>query len=149
MNRLILVSAIGMLAAAPAQAKTHHHSAALKWAAAPPSLPSGAQMAVVSGDPGGKGKFAIQLKMPADYAVPPHSHPTTEKVTVISGKVHLGMGDKADMAKAKTYAAGQSVMMQAKMNHWLHAPGPSTIQVSGQAPFAITYVDPKDDPRNK
>lgn len=144
MQRLIIFS-LGLSAlamTAPAHAKE------LKWAAAPPSLPSGAQMAVVSGDPGGKGKFAIQLKMPADYAVPPHSHPTTEMVKVISGKVHLGMGDTADMAKAKTVTAGHSLVMKAKMHHWLHAPGPATIEVSGEGPFAITYVNPKDDPRN-
>jgi hypothetical protein len=39
--------------------------------------------------------------------------------------------------------------MKAKMHHWVHAPGPATVQVSGMGPFQITYVDPKDDPRTK
>jgi quercetin dioxygenase-like cupin family protein len=114
----------------------------------PPSLPSGAQMAVVSGNPGKKGMFTIELKMPADYAVPPHTHPTNEVVKVISGKLHYAMSDKL-MAEAKTLTAGHSVTMKAKMHHWVHAPAPATVQVSGMGPFQITYLDPKDDPRKK
>jgi hypothetical protein len=37
--------------------------------------------------------------------------------------------------------------MKAKMNHWVHASAPATVQVSAMGPFEITYVDPKDDPR--
>jgi len=59
------------------------------------------------------------------------------------------MTDKVDMAEAKTLAAGKTVTMKAKMHHWVHAPGPVTVQVSGMGPFQITYVDPKDDPRTK
>ena len=115
----------------------------------PPSLPSGVQMAVVSGNPGKKGMFTIQLKMPADYAVPPHSHPTNEVVKVVSGKLHYGMSGKMNMADAKTLTVGHTVTMKAKMNHWVHAPAPATVQVSGMGPFQITYVDPKDNPEKK
>jgi quercetin dioxygenase-like cupin family protein len=143
MRHIVILSlAVSALAvASPSGAK------ALKWGAGPPSLPSGAQMAVVSGNPGAKGRFVIQLKMPADYAVPPHSHPTDEMVKVVSGNLHYGMADKMEMAKAKTLKAGHSVSMAAKMNHWVHAAAPATIQVSGRGPFEINYVDPKDDPR--
>ena len=145
MTRLMFIALPLFLAGSAAQAKTS--PSALKWMAAPPALPSGAQMAVVSGDPGKKGRFTIELKMPADYAVPPHSHPTDEVVKVLSGKLHYSMTDKIDMPKAKTLTAGHSVTMKAKMHHWVHAPAPATIQVSGMGPFQITYVDPKDDPR--
>jgi quercetin dioxygenase-like cupin family protein len=147
MKKLLLISATALLASSPVQAKTHHSS--LKWGDAPPALPSGAQMAVVSGDPGKKGMFVVQIKMPADYAVPAHWHPTTETVKVVSGSLHYGMSDKLDLAHAKTLAAGHSVSMKAKTNHWVHAAAPATIQVSGMGPFQITYVDPKDDPRKK
>jgi quercetin dioxygenase-like cupin family protein len=103
----------------------------------------------VSGNPAAKGMFTIQLKMPADYAVPPHSHPTSEVVKVVSGELHYAMAGKMEMAKAKTLKAGQTVTMAAKMNHWVHAAAPATVQVSGRGPFQITYVDPKDDPRKK
>jgi hypothetical protein len=146
MKLLFLVSVPFLMAGSAVQAKSNHSS--LKWMAGPPSLPSGAQMAVVSGNPGKKGRFTIELKMPADYAVPPHSHPTNEVVKVISGKLHYGMSDKL-MAGAKTLTAGHPVTMRAKMHHWVHAPAPATVQVSGMGPFQITYLDPKDDPRKK
>jgi quercetin dioxygenase-like cupin family protein len=146
MKLLFLVSLPLLMAGSPVEAKSSHSS--LKWMDGPPSLPSGVQMAVVSGNPGKKGRFTIQLKMPADYAVPPHSHPTTEVVKVVSGKLHYGMGDKL-MTQAKTLTAGHTVTMKAKMHHWVHAPAPATVQVSGMGPFQITYVDPKDDPRKK
>ena len=144
MRHLMILSlgVTALAATAPTDAKS------LKWAAAPPMLPSGAQMAVVSGNPMAKGRFVLQLKMPADYAVPPHWHPTAESVKVVAGSVHYGMNDKL-MDKAKTLTAGHSVMMKAKMHHWVHAAAPATLQVSGRGPFEITYVDPKDDLRTK
>jgi hypothetical protein len=147
MHKLMFLALPLLVAGSVAQAKAK--PADLKWGPAPDALPSGAEMAVVSGDPGKKGMFVVQLKMPADYAVPAHWHPTNETVKVLSGKLHYGMTDKLDMAKAKTLTVGHAVTMKAKMNHWVHAPAPATIQVSGMGPFQITYVDPKDDPRKK
>ena len=147
MKTLILLAVPLLLAGSAAQAKTHHSS--LKWMAAPPGLPSGAQMAVVSGDPGKKGMFVVELKMPVDYAVPAHWHPTDETVKVLSGRVGYGMSDKLVEKGAKHLTAGQTVVMKARMHHWVFASGPATLQVSGMGPFQITYVDPKDDPRKK
>ena len=147
MKKLLLVSLPLLIAGSTVQAKSGHSH--MNWMAGPPSLPSGVQMAVVSGNPGAKGMFTLQLKMPANYAVPPHSHPTNEVVKVVSGKLHYGMGEKLDMSEAKTLTAGHSATMKAMMNHWVHAPAAATVQVSGMGPFEITYVDPKDDPRKK
>ena len=137
--KLLLLTCVPLLVAGSAlQAKSSHSH--LKWMDGPPSLPSGAKMAVVSGNPGAKGKFVIELKMPADYAVPPHSHPTNEVVKVVSGKLHYAMADKMNTSEAKTLTAGHFVTMDAKMNHWVHAPAPATIEVSGMGPFVVTYV---------
>jgi quercetin dioxygenase-like cupin family protein len=145
----LLFLAILPLAVAGSTLQAKPAAANLKWGDAPPSLPAGAKMAVISGNPGAKGLFRIQLKFPADYAVPPHSHPSAEVVKVVSGEIHYAMSGKMEMAKAKTLKAGQTVTMGAKMNHWVHAAAPATVQVSGRGPFQITYVDPKDDPRKK
>ena len=149
MKSLYLLALPLLLAGSAAAAKTVHHPANLKWTDAPPALPSGAQMAVVSGDPGKKGMFTIRLKMPADYAVPAHHHPTDEHVSVVAGKIGYGMSDKLDREKAKSLARGTRVTMKAGMNHWVFANAPATIQVSGMGPFQIVYADPKDDPRSK
>ena len=145
MKLLMVVALPLLLAGSAAQSKP----ASLKWGGAPTGLPSGAQMAVVSGDPGKKGMFVVELKMPVDYAVPAHWHPTDETVKVLSGKIGYGMSDKLVEAGAKHLTAGQSVVMKAKMHHWVFASGPATLHVSGMGPFAITYVNPKDDPRKK
>jgi hypothetical protein len=43
------------------------NSGDLKWGPAPPTLPKGAELAVLSGDPSKDGLFVIRLKMPSGY----------------------------------------------------------------------------------
>jgi quercetin dioxygenase-like cupin family protein len=147
MKLLFLASLPLLIASAAIEAKPSPSD--LAWMDGPPGLPSGVKMAVVSGDPGKSGMFTIQLKMPADYAVPAHSHPTDEVIKVVSGTLHYGMSDKLDTSGAKTLTVGQSATMKATMNHWVHVPVATTLQVSAMGPFEITYVNPSDDPRKK
>src|SRR5262245_38228639 len=58
---------------------------ALKWGEMPPAFPAGAKFAAVSGDPSMPGPFVVRIDAPAGYRIPPHWHPTTENVTVLSG----------------------------------------------------------------
>ena len=37
--------------------------------------------------------------------------------------------------------------MTANMNHWVFTADGAEVEVARTGPFAITYVDPKDDPR--
>jgi len=119
----------------------------LKWGDAPPSLPSGAKLAVLEGDPGKEGFFAIRLQMPAGYKIPAHTHPTDEHVTVISGTCNFGMGPKYDDAMAKEMQAGAYVVMPAGMQHFAGSKSGCVVQVSSTGPFQVTYVNPADDPR--
>ena len=122
----------------------------LKWGPAPPGLPSGAQMAVVSGDPSkAGGSYTIRTKFPDGYKVPPHWHPNDENVTVIQGTINLGMGDKFDESAAKALPAGSFALMPKNMRHFAFASGETIIQIHGTGPFTITYVNPADDPRRK
>jgi len=135
----------------PMAASTHVLVTAdeLKWGPAPPSLPSGAEVAVLEGDPSKAGMFTLRLKMPDGYTVPPHSHPTDEHVTVLSGSVMVGMGNKLDESAMKALAAGGYTTMPARANHYVRAKGEAVLQVSASGPFEVKYVDPKDDPRKK
>jgi quercetin dioxygenase-like cupin family protein len=146
MKRLVLLALPLVLAASSAaQAKP------LKWMdAAAAGLPSGAHMAVVSGDPGKAGMFKVQLKMPANYTVPPHHHPTDEIVRVHSGTLNYGMGDKVDKAAAGQLTDPKThVTMAAGMNHWVFTTEPTVVEVSAMGPFQIIYANPQDDPRKK
>src|SRR5438046_9803504 len=61
----------------------------IEWKAGPPSLPAGAKMAVLAGDPTKDGPFVMRLQKPANYHIPTHTHPNTDSVTVISGQMIL------------------------------------------------------------
>lgn len=118
----------------------------MKWGPAPAVFPKGAEMAVLSGDPGKAGLFTVRLKMPAGYTIAAHHHPTTEYVTVISGDFGLGMGDKLDKGKGMTLHAGGFAEAPAGMNHFAWAETDAVVQVHAEGPFALTYANPADNP---
>jgi quercetin dioxygenase-like cupin family protein len=119
----------------------------IKWGPGPAALPSGAQIAVLYGDPSKEGLFAFRLKVPAGYKVPPHTHPTIEAVTVISGTFKLGMGETADESKAQPLPAGSFFAFPPGTAHYVFAGEETVIQISTNGPWGITYINPKDDPR--
>ena len=118
----------------------------LTWGEAPPSLPRGARLAVVSGDPGQAQPFVIRAQMPAGYRIAPHWHPTDEHVTVLSGTVAMGMGEKFNPSALKDVPTGGYFVAPAEMRHFFVTKTAATIQVHGMGPFAVNYVDPADDP---
>jgi quercetin dioxygenase-like cupin family protein len=120
----------------------------LKWMDAPPGLPAGAKMTVLEGDPNKKGLFTVRLQTPAGYKIPPHTHPTTEHITVISGTFNIGTGDKFDEATGKELGAGSYMVMPTGMKHYAWTTADTIIQVHAMGPFVINYVNPADDPRN-
>ena len=138
----MLLLAAGALCAQAAPAK----APALKWGPAPAVFPRGAQMAVVSGDPGAAGPFVLQLKLPNGYKVAPHFHTTDETLEVKSGTFLYGMGDTVKASEMKTLAVGQSGTVPAQMHHFAQAKGATVVQVSAVGPFVLTYVNPADDP---
>ncbi|HEV7158755.1 MAG TPA: cupin domain-containing protein [Caulobacteraceae bacterium] len=145
MNKILLTATCFLFGAAGA-ASAQVNATDLKWGSAPAVFPKGAQMAVLHGDPNKAGEFVIRLRMPAAYRIPAHHHPTDEAVTVISGELGLGMGDKLDMAKSAHLRAGGFALAPAHMNHYAWSRTGAVIQVSAQGPFAMTYVNPADDP---
>jgi quercetin dioxygenase-like cupin family protein len=121
----------------------------IKWGPAPPSVPPGAQAAVLYGDPSKDGMFAFRLKTPKDYHIPPHTHPKPEIVTVISGTVRVGMGETADRAKAQVLPVGSFFALSPGVAHYYFADEDTVIHLQSTGPWDIVYVNPKDDPRQK
>lgn len=120
------------------------------WGPAPPLVPPGAQIAVLSGDPTKAVAYSVRLKFPANYAIPAHSHPTDENVVVVSGALTFGMGERLAKGAAgnKTLAPGGYALMPANMNHFAYTATETTIVLYGQGPVEFKYVNPADDPRN-
>src|SRR4051794_41221604 len=112
------------------------NSGDLKWGPAPPNLPKGADIAVLSGDPSKDGPFVIRLKMPSGYKFPAHHHPKDEYVTVISGNFHVGMGDKLD-EKEIELTAGGDVEAPAQKNNYRRGSRPSGGPIQNQGPFGV------------
>ena len=108
-----------------------------KWGPAPPIFPAGAQMAVMQGDPGGKGLFTVRLRFPDGYRIAPHTHPTDEQVTVISGTFKVGMGKMFTAKEMMTLASGGFVVAPAGAAHYASAQGVTVVQVHAMGPFAM------------
>jgi len=120
---------------------------ALKWGPAPPVFEPGAQMAVLQGDPSKAGEeFTVRLRMPNGYKIAPHTHPTTENVTVIEGTFLVGMDSTVDKAKMLTLPRGAFASAPAEHAHYAEARGATIVQVHAIGPFALTYVNPADAP---
>lgn len=126
-----------------------HPPDAIEWKAGPPSLPPGAEMAVLEGDPTKEGPFVFRVKAPDGYRIPPHTHPKTERITVISGTFNIGMGAEFDAAKARPMPAGTYGYWGAGMKHFVWIKGETIVQFHGMGPWKIEYVNPADDPRNQ
>jgi len=151
MTRIRLVTGLAIAALLPLGAMAADHTIvqkdAIQWKPAPPFLMKGAQMAVLFGDPAQPGPFAIRMKFPAGYKVPAHMHPTDENLTVLSGTVHVGMGDKLDETKGEPVKAGGFFQMPKGMHHYVWFSEDTILQSNGIGPAGITYINPADDPR--
>jgi quercetin dioxygenase-like cupin family protein len=120
------------------------------WGACPPFLPAGAQCATMQGDPSVAGAlFSIRAKFPDGYVIAPHTHPTDEHVTVISGTFEMGLGDKFDAKALQPLTAGGYAMMPENLPHFARARGATEVQVHALGPLVVTYVNPADDPSKR
>src|SRR5581483_7271488 len=91
----------------------------------------------------------LRLKLPVGYVIPPHRHSKDELVTVIAGQFDVGAGEKLDRAAFQSLPPASFVYLPAGMPHYAMAQSEAVVQINGNGPFDITYVDPKDDPRKK
>ena len=147
---------IGLLFVSLAAADEHSEDEAsllapdqMKWQEGPNSLPAGAKLAVLEGNPAKEGPFVMRVKLPDGYTIPAHTHPKVERVTVISGTFNLVMGEKLDKKDAIAMPAGSFGYWAAGMKHLVWTKGETIVQLHGIGPWSIKYVDPKDDPRNQ
>jgi hypothetical protein len=140
-----------LVMASPGAAQHSGHSMftpdTLQWTDTP-ALP-GAKVAIIEGPITEAVPFTFRLKFPANYKIAPHWHPAVERVTVLSGTIHLGVGDTFDQTKAKALPAGSISIMEPKMHHFAWTSEETVVQLSGMGPWGITFVNPADDPRKK
>jgi quercetin dioxygenase-like cupin family protein len=112
---------------------------ALTWTPAQ-GLPPGAQIAVLYGNPSKKGRFGVRFKFPPGYALPTHSHPTGEYLTVISGKARMAIGGNASEADAQPFSVGAFTILPAGAWHRLWADAETIIELHSTGPFRVKLV---------
>lgn len=155
MHKCATLTVALMLLAVAAHSAEHGDDARLStpekltWLEGPKSVPPGAKLAVLEGDPGKEGPFVMRLLLPDGYKIPAHTHPKVERLTVISGAFHIVMGDDLNPKKATKMPAGSFGYWPAGMKHVVWAEGETIVQLHGIGPWTINYVNPADDPRNK
>ena len=123
-------------------------AADIQWKDGPPSLPRGAKIAVLEGDPAKEGMFVMRVRVPNGFHIPAHTHPKPERVTIIQGKFLLALGDNPKRAEARSLPAGTYGVWPPGMVHAVWTEGETIVQFHGMGPWLINYVNPADDPRN-
>ena len=146
---LLLVPVLFSASAAQHKDAMIYPAAEIKWTDGPNSLPKGAQIAVLEGDLSKEEPFVFRVKLPDGYRIAPHIHPKPERVTIISGTLNFGMGDKFDMTQGKELPAGTFGTWPAGMKHFAWTKGETILQLHGIGPWTIQYVNAADDPRNQ
>lgn len=144
------LSVVALLAAQPLRAQNMYAPDQVKYGPVPPTLPAGAELAVLEGDPmGATGDFTVRVKMPDGYKIAPHTHPHRENVTVLSGSLKVGMGDQYDDSKTTSFGVGSFLYVDPTMHHYAGASGETVIQIHGESPLQINYINAGDDPSKK
>jgi quercetin dioxygenase-like cupin family protein len=123
--------------------------AAIKWMPAPPAagLPKGAKVVVLFGDPAKAEPFATRTEIPAGAKIAPHTHPNDENVTVVSGGLHVGLGEKFDTGKGTLVKAGGFIRLPKGTPHYAWTTEATVIQSNSVGPSGRTFVNPADAPK--
>jgi len=121
----------------------------IKWQDAP-SIGPGAKTAVIQGDPKSSGPFVMRLKIPPKTTIGLHTHPADENVTVLAGTLYFAAGDKFDRKAAKAFGPGSYFSIaQGKPMFAYSRDREVTLQLHGNGPWGITYLESKDRPAKK
>ncbi len=114
--------------------------AGFAWEDAPPAFPRGARIARLSGDPTKPGPFALMVRLPGKYELPPHWHDRDRQILVVSGRLFVGVGDRVDLDTAEHAKAGSYIFVPAKTHHWLRARSKTLFELHGEGPLDIHFV---------
>lgn len=117
-----------------------------RWSSDSGLSSDGIKQAVLLGDPRKPGPYTIRLSFPADYELPPQSHPEEREVTVLSGVWFIAYGDTFDAAKLQALPAGSWYTEPADVPLYILTKEPTVIQVTGVGPsgrhFTELFIDP-------
>lgn len=116
----------------------------INWGDAPPSLPAGAKVFILEGNPQQEGIFTMRVKFPPYYKLPAHTHPKDERVTVLEGAVYVGFGNAMDTANAQKFTVGSYYLNPVNESHYVFTGEEGVIfQITGLGPWGLVYTEEK------
>jgi hypothetical protein len=106
--------------------------------------PSGADSAVLVGDPAKPGLYIVLTRWHAGHMSHPHFHPNDRFITVLSGTWWVGTGTKFDPDKTVPVPAGSYVVHYGKQVHYDGAKdGDTVLEIVGEGPATSTPAEEK------
>jgi len=111
---------------------------ALHWS---PTPIRGVDGATIVGSPGKGGLYVVYARYAAGVRSPPHTHPDTRIVTVVSGTFYAGAGTEFDGSKTEALKPGMTIVVPARAPHFGWAKdGQVILQEVGVGPTGIDLV---------
>ncbi len=111
------------------------------------SMGEGASIAFIEGDLSSTEPFTFRIKLEPGYIVRPHIHPEYERVTVLEGTFHFAHGDVYDPDQTRALPVGGLAIMPPGEPMFGYVEERTIIQLHGNGPWGIEYINPEDDPR--
>jgi quercetin dioxygenase-like cupin family protein len=114
----------------------------IRYAAANPAVPAGLATAVIAGNPTRSGVYVMRIRLPANFKVPPHSHPDGWRtVTVVSGTLYFGYGEAFDESRMKALGPGSFFIEPKDEPHFGMTKGEEVVvQVTAEGPSGTNPV---------
>jgi quercetin dioxygenase-like cupin family protein len=139
-SALLAFSLVAVTAAAQTTSPVVVTADQVKWAPAQ-GFPPDWRVAVLAGDLAKKVPYVQRFMLPPNAAIPAHTHPNLEDITVLSGSFGIGHDKSGDRSKGQVLTAGAFYRLPANTMHFAWAgPEGAVIQVNAIGPFAITMV---------
>lgn len=112
----------------------------VKWTVAA----NGIKTSVLYGDPTKPGYYVMFYVIPDGLKLPPHFHPESRTVVVVTGKFYYGYGSTFDESKMYEMPQGTYFTEPGNQHHYAYAKaGEVLLYVTGFGPTGTSYVEQK------
>ena len=117
------------------------HAADMAWKPCAANLPPGCEMAVLEGNPAASGLFTVRFMLADNFALPAHTHPRHERVTVLSGRISVAFGKDAKRADAAQFGPGDFYINARGAVHSVWVDEAVELQIRGFGPWEANVVE--------
>lgn len=106
---------------------------------------NGIKTSVLYGDPAKPGYYVMFYIIPDGLKLPPHFHPESRTVVVVTGKFNYGYGSTFDESKMYEMPQGTYFTEPGNQHHYAYAKaGEVLLYVTGFGPTGTSFVDQKE-----